>query len=333
VQGNKAGMRKTVEAKQRSRVVLADVAKLAGVHPATASHALSHRAEARLSQETREKVLSAARQLGYAPNLAARALATGRTNLFAVLTFDFHNSYAVEITRLIHKLAAKEGASVISSIVDSDLGGVAAHVDGVIALDYSPKMKRQDSFGAYVALGVFAPEDRDCCLIDFKPAAEEAMKHLISNGRKEILYVTGEDPLHDDDPRELVYKEAMTAAGLKPRILTLPAGDRESAYLGLTKWLKSHKSDAVFCRNDSLALGCLKALNEAGIQTPAETAVVGCDGSPDSNYTLPTLSTLVVPFESACEAAWQMLRDRLANPDSPPQRKTFTAQFQRRGTS
>lgn len=324
---------RTKAQKQNARVLLADVAKLAGVHPATASHALSNRAEARLSNETREKVLSAARELGYAPNLAARALATGRTNLFAVLTFDFHNSYSVEITRIIHELAVKEGASVISSMVEGDLAGVAAHVDGVIALDYSPKMVRSAPFEAYVALGVFGPEERDCCLIDFRPAAQEAMKFLVESGRTSILYVTGEDPLHDDDPRELVYHQAIAKAGLTAQVLTLPKGDRVSAHHGLTTWLKTQKPDAIFCRNDSLALGCLKALYESGIEVPREVAVIGCDGSPDAHYTFPALSTLAVPFYDACEAAWQMLRSRLDNPDSPAQRQIFTAELLLRGTT
>ncbi len=274
-----------------------------------------------------------ARQLGYSPNLAARALAKGRTNLYAVLTFDFQNPYSVEITTQLHEIARAEGAAVISCMVDGDLGAVSAHVDGVVALDYSPKMPEPLHMGAYLALGIFAPEHTDACLIKFEPAALEAMSLLLRQGRRKIIYVTGEDPLHDDDPRKAAYLTAMRKACLEPEILEVPFGNRTSAHQGLARRLVTSRPDAVFCRNDSLALGCLRALHEAGIQVPTETAIVGSDGTVDSLYTHPSLTTLAVPFSSICQGAWKLIQARLEHPEEPTQRLTFEAAFQPRGTT
>ncbi len=315
------------------RVRLSDVARQAGVHPATVSHVLANRAEARISAETRSRILAAVHSLGYVPNFAARTLATGRSNVVAVLTFDFQNSFSVEITRQLHELAGKAGSTVLSCMVDRDLGAVGAQVDGVIALDYSPEMAPPPKQGVYVSLGVYGPEDQDCCLIDFKPAAEEAMKLLIQQGRRKILYVTGVDPIHHTDPRESAYLEALATAGLPTQILEVPVGNRTCAYEGLSHFLSHQSVDAIICRNDALALGCLRALLERGVDVPGTTAIVGSDGTEDSQFTFPALSTLVVPFSAACEGAWNLFQTRLEDPAQPPRRLSYPATFAPRGTT
>jgi DNA-binding LacI/PurR family transcriptional regulator len=315
-----------------SRIKLSDVAKQAGVHPATVSHVLANRVEARISPETRARVLEAASALGYAPNMAARALARGRTQTVAVLTFDFLSPYSSLITHLIKNYALRDGYNVVAAMVHRDLGGIGAQVDGVIALDYSPLHPPHPGMGAYVSVGIYAPDDADASLVDFREASRQGMEHLISTGRRKIAYLTGVDPLHAGDPRESTYLGVMREAGLEPEVLEVPFNDRRSGHEGIARLLTRSVPDAVFCRNDSLAQGCLKALAEAGIRTPHDTAVLGCDGAEETEFLSPPLSTLQVPFSSLCLSAWEAFLARLDDPSGPIQRTVHKAAFIQRGS-
>lgn len=278
--------------------------------------------------------MSAARELGYTPNQAARALATGRSRVVAVQTFDFRNSYSGQITDTLQQILGQDGYEVITTMVHRDMDAVTAHVDGIVALDYSPLVDMSHVQGPYVSLGVFAPPDQDASLIDFRPAASAALARMHRSGRHRIAYVTGEDVLHGTDPREEAYLEFCRQSGVTPQVFVLPKDDRESGYsVCLRRLQTSPRPNALFCRNDAIALGCLRAIRELGLLCPQDVMVCGCDGTDDSLYTSPALSTLAAPFDLVCQSAWLLLKARMEDPAAPARHLTHPARFEPRGTT
>jgi LacI family transcriptional regulator len=294
---------------------------------------LANREEARISQATRLKVLQAARALGYTPNLAARALVKGRSQTVAVLTFDHQSAFASEITSLLESLAHRDGYRLITTIVHRDLGGISAHVDGVLALDYSPLFPPPLGVGAYVSLGVYVAPGHDSVVLDYSSPAREALHRLAAAGCSRLAYMTGQDLLHDSDPRLAAYLEVMALLGREPEVLEVARNDRESAYRGLQGRIQRGDLDGVFCRNDLMAIGCLRAVREAGLKTPDDFSILGCDGSEEGQYAQPSLSTLSSPLPAAVRDAWELLMLRLNDPTREPVTHRHPAAFVPRGTT
>lgn len=318
----------------KTRVSLSEVAKAAGVHPATVSHVLNGRDSARIAKATQERIRQVANEMGYAPNRAARALATGRSHLVALQTFDLRSTYSAEIASRLQTLLSEDGFDLMVTLVDRDLKDLSAYVDGVIALDYYPHADLSRIPCPYVALGVYYPADRDAVVIDFLPGAQRSVSHLLEQGRKRIVYLTDSDLLHASDPREEAYVLGMQSHGLEPEVIVHADRSRAAGVRAFDEHVAKHGwPDAVTCRNDELALAAMASARRAGLRVPEDLAVVGSDGIVEGTYTTPNLSTLVVPFDLVCRCAWELLNRRMADPDGRPERQTFSAEFQERGSS
>ena len=303
-----------------------DVADRANVHPATVSHVLAGRQSARISEATRARVLEAAQELGYQPNMAARALAKGRTNVVAVQTPEFANPFFAEIMHRLMEISLESGYSTVASVSHQEFGGLAAHVDGVIALDYSPLNPSQSRLHGMIILGVFAADECDVVEIDFRPAVRQAVARWAQKGLRRIAYLTGEDPLHDIDPRQSEFLAAAADFGLSPEIITVRWNDIDSGRDGLAARLaQANPPQAVLARNDLLAFGAWTAGREAGLRTPEDLAVLGCDGTRQMSLVAPGLGTLRVPIQAACQAAWDIFLLRRLDRETPIQRRTYAA--------
>ncbi|MCU0315757.1 MAG: LacI family transcriptional regulator [Fimbriimonadaceae bacterium] len=318
----------------KTRISLNEVAKAAGVHPATVSHVLNGRASARISRSTQERVRLVAANLGYTPNRAARTLATGKSQIIALQTFDLRSAFSAEIASRLQQLLLQDGFDLMVMLVDRDLKDVTSTVDGVIALDYNPRTDLSHIPCPYVAIGVYYPEDRDSVVFDLLTAARESMAYLLKAGRKRIAYLTDSDLIHASDPREEAYVMAIQSAGLEPEVIVVPSRSRILGAQGFVTHVQQFGwPEAVTCRNDELALWVMVEARKAGVRVPQDLAIVGSDGIAEGEYCTPQVSTLVAPFDQLCQAAWDLLKQRLANPDGEPIHRAFTARFEERGSS
>lgn len=277
-------------APQRKNPTVTDVAALAGVSPGTVSKALNGRGT--LRQETREKVLAAADELGFHPNFVARELLTGRSYLVGVLTTDSIGRFTIPL------LAGAEdalGAGQMSMLLCESRGDpireqhylqvlLARRVDGIIVTGRSSD--RRPSLGRDLPVPVVYaltesddPEDLSV-LHDDQEGAAQAVQHLLDTGRRRIAHVTG-PPRHIAVQHRLAGVERALGAAGASLVGDGPlfgewseAWGREAA----SRLLRSGVAfDGVFCASDQIARGLSDGLRENGIRIPQQVGVVGVD--------------------------------------------------------
>ena len=308
----------------------ADVARLAQVSQATVSYVLTESAGVTIPQETRERVLAAVAELGYAPNNAARTLRTRRTMTLAGIIPDITNPFYPWFERGIQDVADANGYSLITYNTDGDAGkerralrsAREGRVDGIVMMafhlgpdDLQPLASAnvqvvalQKRTAEMSELGI------DTLSIDNVAAARAAVEHLIHQGHTRIAMIAGVAGTNPREEREHGYSQALDAHGLASEESLIRGGDftEDGGYTGALELLRQHPlPTAIFAANDLMAIGALRALREAGVRTPGEIAVIGFDDIPAARMVHPSLSTIAQhPHELGARAA-TMLLERL----------------------
>lgn len=333
-------MERSTNGPQR-RPSIKDVAALADVSSKTVSNVLHGRVF--VAEPTRDRVLRAIAALDYQPDLSARQLRSGRSGILAVAVPNVDVPYFAELTSHIVKAARAYDYTVL---VDETTGarerethlltGIAPRLaDGVI---FSPQGTARSELAALLArrrgrtptvlLGEHAfglPVDH--VLIDNVTAAFDATRHLVGLGRRRIAAI-GEAPGYDDEQehaglRLAGYRKALAAAGLPfdPELVVAAGARRpEDGSAAMAALLRlPDPPDAVFCLTDLLALGAIRALHEHGVRVPQQVAVVGFDNLRQTQYSVPTVTTVAPDKAAIAETAVRTIVDRLAGDDQPPQ--------------
>ena len=339
---------KPIEKPRRPRdegaVTLQHVAELAGVHPMTVSNAL--KGTGRVADGTRERIQRIARELDYRPNLAARALVTGRTGSVAVSTGPVSEHFYAYLLYLLEaelKTSDYKMLFLRSRDMGQDLSSTLRNnsVDGIIAIDTFPDLRDLPRAGSKIPpcvyAGVFDPDavvamPIDHIKIDLTGAVREALQLLLSRCKR-VGYVTANDVMSDpNETRTSIYLDMMKAAGRVPEVINLQIGS-DSSRRDLTRqhaleYFQTHPApDGLLCQNDELAIGVYRALRDLGLRIPEDVQLIGCDGLKDMEYFDPSLSSIVQPAEEMCALSWKFLQRRLANPDAPVQEATLCARL------
>lgn len=321
------------------------VASRAGTGVGTASRVFS--GNGYVSEKARGAVLEAARELGYSVHPTARALATGRSHVIALWARGvFRPFFSAVAGRMQQQTARSHYHLLIDEISQLEDTGEATcgpwPVDGIVSLSapalvetylQTPKPAQRP----LVNMGHFCHRGVDFVQLDLRPAAQEAMRHLLQSGRRRVVYITGEES-SITGPRAQAYNTAMAEAGLPTASLAVPAfllpDARRRAREVIAAWLDEHDlPEAFFCYNDDIALGAYRALRDIGARVPDDVALVGADGIEDADFIDAPLSTIVTPFEEMCATAWQFLLNRINDPLLPLQSATLRPRFQARASS
>ena len=321
-------------------VTMREVAAIARVSPKTVSNVVNDHPN--VHPDTRARVQQAIAELGYRPNHSARGLRSGRTGVIGLAVPELRQAYFAELADAVIAAAAKRGLSVIVG----QLGGDREHeiellthglpqTDGLL---FSPeRLGTEDrDLLAYVdfplvMLGEWifgGPTDH--VTMHNVSAARAAVEHLISLGRRRIA-VIGAHP--DDETRVMGpsnlriqgYREALAAAGIEhdPRLerVVAPWHPEDGADAARQLIESGLEFDAIFTLTDSLALGALRALGEAGRVVPDDVAVIGYDNITISHLTIPSLSSIDPGRAEIAETAVSMLVERIewgAGSSRPP---------------
>ncbi len=299
----------------RKRVTSQDVAELAGVSRTTVSFVLNGVIEAKISEETRQRVLEAARQLNYYPASAARSLASGRTNVIGLVLCQSPNSifadaYLPEVIRGLGEVAQEQGFRILLQSVEDVTRPEAyislvreKYIDGLIVSgprsdDAQLSHLAQEGF-PIVLLGQLNEVDFNFVDVDNVGAARMATEHLITLGHQRIGLITNAPPQYTASRDRLRgYRLALEAHGLPCDENLVRYGNfrEESGYEAMTQLLAlEERPTAMFVACDLVAFGAMEAIKEHGLAIPDDIALVGFDDVRLAPYVDPPLTTVRLP--------------------------------------
>lgn len=311
---------------------LHDVARLAGVSMQTVSNVINDYPHIRPA--TRAKVEEAIAQLGYTPNLTARNLRSGRTGAIALAVPDLALSYFAELAAEVIAEAERAGVGVFVEQTGGDR-------DRELELLSSPRLKLTDGL-VFSALGM-GQEDvarldvpypmvllgerifdgaLDHVTMQNVEAARAVTDYLLASGRRRIAVIGAHEGevIGSAGLRLRGYREALERAGIpydEDIVAYTTLWHRTNGAVAMRELLRSGvEFDAVFALNDTLALGAMRALEEAGLHVPRDVSVVGWDDLDEAQFSIPSLTTVDPGRSWIARTAVQTLLKRIAEPQS-----------------
>ena len=315
-------------------VTLKDVAARARVHPATASRALNPETRLLVREDTAQRVLEAAAELGYRPNTVARSLRTRRSHSVGVLIPDLNNPLFPPIVRGIEDRLAAAGYVALIGNTDGDADRErmlfeqmrARHVDGlVLATVHLGDPLLAESARADLPVVLMNRLAHDYSLpsvsVDNERGIRMAVAHLASLGHTRIAHIAGPQEVSTGLARYRGFIAAMEAHGLAadPELIVTAKSFSIDEGLRCAQLLLTgdRGCTAVAAGNDMLAIGCYAALDEAGLSCPGDVSVIGFNDMPFIDRLRPPLSTIRFPHYQVGTEAAQLLLERIAGHTGP----------------
>lgn len=305
--------------------VLEDVAKLAEVSAMTVSRVLNSPEKVR--PQTRERVMAAVRQLGYRPKITARMPTAGGSGILGVITVDSplygpaSTLYAIEQAARRHdylisvlridapdRRALGESVELLRGLpVDGIVVGapLESAVEGLRTLPMDLPLVVAD-FAGDIPVPVAA--------VDQRAGAARAVRHLLSLGHETVWHLAGPAVWIDARSRQDAWREVLVSEGRRIPEPIIGDWSARSGYELGRLIARDPEVTAVFAANDAMALGLLRALQEAGRPVPDEVSVVGFDDVPESGYLVPPLTTVHQDFREVGRRAVQLLIEQLSEP-------------------
>lgn len=325
--------------KKKKRITLRDVARAAGVSPTAVSFA--YNAPHQLSEQTRERILETAEELGYQPHPVARTLATGRTNTIGLvvptnLTWILHDPLFSLILGAVAETCDEAKMRILLVPAPGDVAGntlATIAADGFLLFSIHrnhPLAATVERTSRPVVLlnGDEALQVPMFNVDDFG-GAYKAAQHLLEKGHRRIAVATL-GPREDGviipsfERRMAGYQQAVKDAGLPPGTLrpVFTRGLLSQGYYNFKKiWALEPRPTAVLCVSDVRALGILAGARKAGVSVPHELAVVGFDDLPEAAESMPPLTTVHVDTENrvrrAVETLIKLINEEVSEEDVP----------------
>jgi LacI family transcriptional regulator, galactose operon repressor len=309
-----------VRERRARHVSVKDVAARSGVSFQTTSKVLNGGGS--VSQLTRARILQAASDLGYVPNLQARSLVMQRTQTVGVITSDFSDRNLSRILAGAEQEARRQGFGVIISSIEPEGSGteyalpamMERRVDGILLA--APRMEEEAALEHVLdrtlpTVSVHAVPGGGVTTVssDDEQIGLIATRHLLELGRRVIGSVVGGRGLKTAEARLRGYRAALEEAGVPFDADLIEEGgwDIAGGLVATQRLVARPHLDAIFAQNDMMAIGALSALRDAGRTVPVECAVVGCDDIDMALYTTPPLTTVHVPFYEIGAEAMRLL--------------------------
>ena len=304
---------------------MSDVARVAGVHTATASRALNPITSGQVNHATARRVLAAAKRLGYTPNTMARSLRTSRSMTVGVLIPDLTNPLFPPVVRGIESVLSPRGYTALIANTDNDEDLEAAGFEAMLARQVDGFIlatgRREDRLvaaaharGLSVVL-INRGTDRPLFPLvtgDDTAGIAAAVEHLVNLGHRRLAHLAGPSDMTTGSVRERAFRHAVTVHGLDPVVIAGDAYSVESGRLGMDALLRrpgAHPTGIV-AGNDLMAIGALHALRDHALRCPQDVSVVGFNDMPFADEMQPPLTTIHVPHhEMGAEAARILLAE------------------------
>ncbi len=286
---------------------MSDVGRLAGVSHQTVSRVINGSPNVR--PETRARVTAAMDALGYRPNLAARALATGRTKTLGVVGFDTTRYGPASVLFGIERAAHAEGyLMIVASPKALDLSSVkhaierlrVQGVDGILVI--APHQEAADALRhasvdlPLVAVEAGPPDVVPVVAVDQFAGAVSATRHLLDLGHETVWHISGPSDWLESRERVEGWRTMLETAGAAPPPVLVGDFSARAGYDLGRRLAVDPAVTAIFAANDQMALGVLRAMHEAGREIPKDVSLVGFDDIPEAPYFRPPLTTVRQDF-------------------------------------
>lgn len=311
------------DGKQR-RVTMKDVAKLAGVSQPTVSFVLNDRRDISVADETRARVLQAARDLNFQPNQAARALRSNKSYTIGVIANRIVSEpYAGQIVLGVQQAVQPAGyvcfvveTSETPDAVDAAVQQLVSRgVAGLIYAAPGPEpiyaaVTKTHVRTIFVNCWAENVNDAPQILADEYQGGRDAAAATFAAGHRRVVYLGGPANDYACRERERGLVDAARGAGIDPAGIRREYGDYHvrSGYDLALRALAQDKPTALICGNDRMAVGALMAAHSAGLDCPDEVSIVGFDDQPDiADQMHPPLTTVALPHRQMGLAAGGLL--------------------------
>jgi DNA-binding LacI/PurR family transcriptional regulator len=315
-----------------------DVAHHAGVSQSAVSRCFKPGAS--VAPRTREKIMLAARELGYHPNAIAKGLITRRSNLVAVIISNLTNLYYPEVLAELTQRLSVEGIRVLlftlaaESDVDDVLDQVWSYrVDGAIVaarldpIQLAAFADRGVPVVLYNRVGEGAPVSSVCC--DSTNGENTLVDALVESGHNVFGIISGPADSYVGQERVHAAREQLHQRGRHCRVVAgnFDYASGDSALKELWRMTRG-ALDAVICANDLMAIGAIdSARTNFGLDVPRQLSIVGFDGVGPANWLAYQVTTVRQPVRRMTEAAVSMLVERIERPELSPEQRLFAGEF------
>ncbi|OAT76524.1 cytochrome-c peroxidase [Mangrovibacter phragmitis] len=324
----------------KKRVVLSDVANLAGLSKATVSRYLNHNLV--LPQETAARIEAAIRKLDYQRNSLARRLSKGGSETLGLVLPDITNPFFAELADAAEEAASAQGYSLVLCVTRNNPEKErqfirwldTCQVDGLLFTTNRPDdglLRREVQHHQRIILldedipGSQVPK----VFADNQQGGRLATEQLIRAGHRHIAFVGGPDALMSVRERYLGFCEALAAAGLScpPEWVLYGEYQREYGSKALDQLFRGAQCPtAIFAASDYLVLGILDGLRARQLQAPEALSLVGFDDASYANFTQPRISTIRQPAHQMGRTAVQLML-RLLNGETVPEHTRFPVEW------
>ncbi|MEZ5085960.1 MAG: LacI family DNA-binding transcriptional regulator [Tessaracoccus sp.] len=310
----------------RKRPSMGDVARLAGVSTQTVSRVVN--GEPYVTDQTKDSVLAAMRELGYRPNAAARAMKRGDFKTIGVLYRSLHPVGNRKALEGITNAGAAHGYStmLIPIGIDRPVGHAGAlspleqtSIDVAIVIVSSSLTGGVVDIPSRlnvptVVLSSTVPPEVSSVSIDEASGTREAITHLLGLGHATVHHIAGPAQSLPAQQRERAWRAALEEAGRPVPDLVRGDWNAESGYEAARMLLHRDTPTALFVGNDQMALGAYRALLEAGLRIPDDVSVVGCDNLDEAASFPPPLTTILMDWDLVGRKALQVALAMLDDP-------------------
>jgi DNA-binding LacI/PurR family transcriptional regulator len=337
----------SVKVRKAGRPTMRDVARRAGVSIQTVSVVVNDKGV--ISAVTRERILAAIDELGYRPFAVARSLRTGSTHTIALVISDISNPFFSKMAETVEEHAHRSGYNLILCNTHSDPGRERGYlriatqrwVDGVLFVattDTMPGLDAVTAAGVPVVAIDRIPEgfDGPSVILDNLQTGRLVADHLLGLGHRRLAHISGPLALRLSRERLEGFREAVAARSPEP-VLHAVGDNRwscESGHRAMRSLLESGSAPtAVFAANDRLAIGAMRAIEEAGLLIPEEVSVVGVDDIELAAYHSPPLTTVRQSLVDVAALGTRILLGLLKGEQPVPSQVVFDPELVIRGST
>lgn len=301
-----------------------ELAKLAGVSSATVSRAFS--ANSSMRAETRARIRALADQHGFRPNSMARSLNNSQSRLVALVYNTVANAAEAEgLDELIHLLQAQERLPLVLCCANHDDRGQLMRIASAYQVDHvvlhSDAVSVDDTVDIFrTAVPIIASSEplagRDLfeVRLDAAAATGQIVDHLVQQGRKHFVYLSGRASSHIDKRRQDWFSGALSRHGLSFQVVEHGDYSYESGFKESVLLLRRIRPDVLVCANDLMAIGGRDAAALLGLRVPQDLSIVGHDGVALAAWDSHSITTIMPPSGSVSAA----LSDLISLPPGAP---------------